>query len=421
MKSYFLKNLKEKIKDKNVYIYGAGNYGRTLYSFLQEKCICTIKGFVISSVSADKELFEKNIYQFHNLDFTKEDIIIIAVSDKYDREIIRLLRDKNLSNYIQFNEEEWKIIKDNTSFECIKPRNNIAVLLYHRILESEYNFWQLNVTPTTFEKHMKYISENFHLLRLEDDWKKIVNENEKYIVVTFDDGYVDNYWNALPILEKYHIPATVFVSTDLIGTNEMYWWDELENYFILNKYRGTFWFEGKEYTIFTEEDAKGTCITIRNYLKKLYSKERKTKMKELRKILKVEKVYDKMLRCVNNNELENMAKSPWVSIGAHTKSHLSLSDCVPEKILNEEILTSKLILEKIIGKEVRTFAYPYGDKEDRNVLVKAVASKIGIEKVLTVEDGNASINSDLYNIPRHMILNSDNIEQKLKKIWGLYG
>lgn len=95
-----------------------------------------------------------------------------------------------------------------------------VVLMYHSIAENKEFF---TVTPLAFEMQMKYLREHsFNVIDL-NLFAKIIKEKKdfppKTIVVTFDDGYEDNYINALPILKKYNIPATVFISTSYINKN----------------------------------------------------------------------------------------------------------------------------------------------------------------------------------------------------------
>lgn len=93
-----------------------------------------------------------------------------------------------------------------TEFEYLGETNNyINVLLYHRVCNLNFDPWKLAITPEEFDNHMRYIKDNYNIMRFEDDWSNI---NEKTIVVTFDDGYADNFYNAVPILKKYDIPAT---------------------------------------------------------------------------------------------------------------------------------------------------------------------------------------------------------------------
>ena len=103
----------------------------------------------------------------------EEELIIVAVSEKYSAEIVGQLEERGLRNFRTVTREEWEAIEHATSFDSISPQKNIAVLMYHRIIDSDYGFWKLNVSPRTFEKHIKYISENYKVLRLEENWKDL--------------------------------------------------------------------------------------------------------------------------------------------------------------------------------------------------------------------------------------------------------
>ena len=92
----------------------------------------------------------------------------------------------------------------------------VVILMYHSIAENNEFF---TVSPKEFEKQMAYLkNHNFNVVKLTDLpglFKKPILR--KSLVITFDDGYEDNYLNARPILEKYNLPATIFVSSACIG------------------------------------------------------------------------------------------------------------------------------------------------------------------------------------------------------------
>jgi len=95
-----------------------------------------------------------------------------------------------------------------------KP-GGVAVLMYHSVADNDEFF---TVKPEEFERQMRFLKKNnFEVKGLEElinlDFEKAKNK----VVLTFDDGYEDNFLNALPILKKYNFPATIFISTDLIG------------------------------------------------------------------------------------------------------------------------------------------------------------------------------------------------------------
>ena len=92
----------------------------------------------------------------------------------------------------------------------------VRVLMYHRINISR-RFDQLTVSPQRFDEHMAFLAKNYHVISLE---KMLSSDfqadslDRPLVVLTFDDGYLDNLTQALPTLIQYQLPATIFVTTD---------------------------------------------------------------------------------------------------------------------------------------------------------------------------------------------------------------
>lgn len=424
-----IKKLRRICENRRIYAYGAGIYGRNLYAFFQEQNIGHIEKFIVSEATEEKDVLDREVITLKeyedgrssNCKSSEADLIIVAVSVKYSAEMVGQLDSRELHNYLTLTREEWNVINNGVLFDRVIPHKNIVVLMYHRIIDSDYNFWKLNVSPVTFEKHIKYISENYRVLRLEDEWNDLTEVGQKYVVITFDDGYVDNYKYALPILEKYHVPATIFVSTDLIDKNEMYWWDELEKMFILDQYTGEFEFNGTRYRTIDPKKREEACLTIRNDIKNMNPEERGDSMNALRSALGMEQSYTSELRCVNTQELVKMAASPYITIGSHTKSHISMGDFHLRELLRLEIEESLKTLEKKIGKKITVFAYPFGGEEDWCSAADKIIAECGIKKSVLVKNGNVSVEDRMYNIPRHMVFEGEDMEVKMRKIWGIYG
>lgn len=416
-------------KNRRIYIYGAGIYGRRLYAFLQEHGTGHVETFIVSEAAGEKAVLDRKVItlkayedrRISGCESAEADLIIVAVSAKYSSEVIGQLNSRKLHNYLTLTCEEWNVIENEVLFDRVIPQKNIAILAYHRIIDSDYNFWKLNVSPAAFEKHMKYISENYTVLRLEDEWDALTEAGQKYVVITFDDGYVDNYRYALPILEKYHVPATIFVSTDLIDTDKMYWWDELEKMFIFSEYTGEFECNGSRYRIADSADREKACLAIRNDIKNRNPQEQRDTMRALRSALGTERAYTSTLRCVNTQELIEMAASPYITIGGHTKSHLSMGAFHPKELLDLEIRESLKILEEKIGRKVNVFAYPFGGAEDRCDISDGIIAACGIKKSVLIENGNFAAGDVMYNLPRYMVFAGEDMEMKMNKIWGLYG
>ena len=90
----------------------------------------------------------------------------------------------------------------------------IRILMYHRIIQSE-KYDQLSVSPELFSEQMKFLSENYRVISIKEAIDKL--EKGKYsgneVVITFDDGYMDNYTEALAILEEYKFSASIYITT----------------------------------------------------------------------------------------------------------------------------------------------------------------------------------------------------------------
>lgn len=111
----------------------------------------------------------------------------------------------------------------------ILQKGDCNILMFHRVLkmdefDNEDPF--LVLTTEEFEERINLVQKYF---RIVDLYTWIQNPtNEPCCALTFDDGWIDNYKNAYPILRKYNLPATIFLSTGMIGTMKRFWFDELQ-------------------------------------------------------------------------------------------------------------------------------------------------------------------------------------------------
>ena len=123
------------------------------------------------------------------------------------------------------------------------------ILTYHRIVEnknqvnSEIN--SISVTIKTFERQIILLKKKFNIVSI-DEILKIDNKFKNNLAITFDDGYKDNLTNAVPILEKFNVPATIYVTTRFLENKWDMWWYEIEK-IIWKKDKLDFNFLNKEY------------------------------------------------------------------------------------------------------------------------------------------------------------------------------
>jgi peptidoglycan/xylan/chitin deacetylase (PgdA/CDA1 family) len=113
----------------------------------------------------------------------------------------------------------------------IRPgRAKAVILMYHRIGDPGCDPWRLAVRPKRFAEHLDVLRRNAQPFGLRRLAKELGEGTLKpgTIAVTFDDGYANNLYEAKPLLERHEVPATVFVTSGMVGRNREFWWDELE-------------------------------------------------------------------------------------------------------------------------------------------------------------------------------------------------
>ena len=240
--------------------------------------------------------------------------------------------------------------------------NKVLILFYHRINMFERDYHQLCVSPENFRDQIQYLKEHYMLVRFEEDWNQLDSDA---VVITFDDGYLDNLQFALPILEELQVPATIFVSTGTMEQAKELWWDELE-YLLLNGSHlpGYFQLEDSEFgyrwNTGTFEYRENCYRSIHHLMKNFVDPNKREEwMEQLWRWRGLERKARKENLTVSEDECRILARSKMISIGAHTVNHPSLA------VLNraeqeKEIASSIDRLSDILGEQIILFSYPFG-------------------------------------------------------------
>ncbi len=216
------------------------------------------------------------------------------------------------------------------------------VLGYHRVADEASDPFGMCVRPELFEHHLEAIRRYARPVRL----RELVAAPENgeppsgAVAVTFDDGYADVLSAAKPVLERYEVPATVFVATGFIGGR--FWWDEFaahdapvsrKEYRRLRRLSGAELREAIDARLASRTDRGGTAS--------------RSKVGEVP-------------RALREDEIGRLVEGGLIEIGAHSVSHPLLTGLPVERQL-EEIQGSRSTLERLTGQRAATFAYPYGD------------------------------------------------------------
>lgn len=234
--------------------------------------------------------------------------------------------------------------------------NKIPVLCYHNISRAPYfnvKKRSLHTTTLNFYLQMKLLKFlGYKGLSISDGWEYITGKKVgKVVILTFDDGYVDNFKNALPILKKFGFSATLFVVSDLIGSYNKWYYKEAN-----------------------------------------------------------------MIKPLMDEDQIKVWLDSGMEIASHTRTHPILTD-LDEKSIEDEVLNSKIILERKFKVKIRHFCYPYGKYND---LVISYVKKANYESAWTLDRGRYKVGDDLFSAKRINIPKDANIIRFYIKLFTDY-
>lgn len=236
------------------------------------------------------------------------------------------------------------------------------ILIYHKISNEakEIDPYSLTVSPDNFSEHLNILKRYFNVISLPELLLRIKNKEllQKSVVITFDDGYLDNLTFAKPLLEKYQIPAAVFITTGYLG--KMFWWDLLISHILDLKSNTNIVLNGNMFRLNTNPKELEKCLNeITYYFRSLTYQEKIEFVNEVYFVAHQSNRRD-LSRSMTKEEIAKFSNSRFIEIGGHTVQHFPLSS-LNEKEQCNEILANKFDLENIIQKEVNLFAYPHSD------------------------------------------------------------
>lgn len=302
----------------------------------------------------------------------------------------------------------------------IRFNNRALVLMYHRVVtEEERNncFSQdgIIVTAGTFEKQMRFLRKHFNLLSL-GDFIDCIENGRTYgrtsCLVTFDDGWGDNYRNAYSTLKQYRIHAVIFLATDFVGRKEQFWQERITE--LLYRCRRAFKSKSDLMVSMEKELADAHIGRIirceqRNLrenlsgyislLKKKSKEERERIIADLSQLVKdlapgapEEEVF------MNWDEIRDMAASG-ISFASHGKSHVILTRLSKPEV-EREARESRIAIEEALGVPVAAFSYPNGDYSED--VIDAVRD-CGYRAAFTTREGPHEVGDDPFRIRRYNI------------------
>jgi len=286
------------------------------------------------------------------------------------------------------------------------------VLLYHRVTNLKNDPQLLAVTPDNFYDHVSLLRKKFSLLEIEEFSELLISGKKmpvKPVILTFDDGYADNYHEALPILESLRTQALFYITTSNVNSDHEFWWDEIERIFLTDHQLPDFLeinVNDKLVRLRTSSVSERTNAykALHPRLKYLAPEKRNALIAQIRQVAQINCNGRPTHRILSTEEIKLLSQSSSAIIGAHTHNHPALS-VLSYKQQEEEIKLSKIILEKILAKAIDHFSYPYGSKKDYNQDSIQACQDIGFKMVCSNYHGHVRKWTDRFQVPRVLVRN----------------
>ena len=262
--------------------------------------------------------------------------------------------------------------------------DSLTVINYHRIEDPGrpgFDSFLPNVSahPDQFDQQLAYLRQWFHVISINEliDWLAGAGKLPSHAaLITFDDGYLDNYIHAFPVLRRHQLPALIFLTTGHIGTDLPFYWD-LAAYCFHHTLKESLRFpDGSEQQWRSSRHLESLSKDWVEDLKRLPESEKQTRVERLPEELGVSIPKGHFRELMLNWDMVREMKKSGISFGGHTISHPILTR-IPLHEARREITGCKQRIEEELGEQVSSFAYPNGLKTDLDLPIRAVVEEAG--------------------------------------------
>jgi peptidoglycan/xylan/chitin deacetylase (PgdA/CDA1 family) len=276
-----------------------------------------------------------------------------------------------------------------------RMNKRVIILNYHRASEGPNDIH--------LRKHMEYLRRHYRIMHLEEALEQLYaptsdcgTDQRTMVVLTFDDGYYDNYTHGFTLASELHVPITIFLIPGYIESGRPFWWCEGER-LVQKAGARVVMLDDVAYDLTTPAGRAQFTHYIDMHLRYATSvAEREAFLAHVYEVLGVSPALtagEEKDRSLTWGEILKMQESGWVSFGAHTMHHPILSYLADPAEVRHEVEASRYVLELRLGRPVRTFAYPVGQDEHINQKVLETVREAGFSWAVTALSGIATAES----------------------------
>ncbi len=300
-------------------------------------------------------------------------------------------------------------------------KDSLTVLNYHRIDDPDrpdFDTFKPNVSarPEDFDRQMEYVAKWFNVVSTQDvvDWLHGKKQLPPYAaLITFDDGYLDNYKYAYPILRKHNFSAIIFLTTNHIENDIPFYWDLIAYCFYNSKINHIEFPDGSRREWKSRAEAEQVSGKLIESLKGLTEDEKRAWVARVPEMLGVT-IPAGFFRnlMVSWDQVREMSQNG-MEFGGHTMNHPILTR-IPLERAKQEIEGSKERVEKELGKKVVGFAYPNGLTNDFNRDIQKITEEAGCGVAFSLLNGpspNVEVRREPFAVRRVFISHKHTLPQ----------
>jgi peptidoglycan/xylan/chitin deacetylase (PgdA/CDA1 family) len=281
----------------------------------------------------------------------------------------------------------------------LEKRNgpSARILYFHRINDDRDPFFPA-MSTRLFEREMQFLARYYKVVSL-DQLVDHLDRNDPGtpLTITFDDGYQDNFTHAFPILQRYGLPATIFLTTGSIDTREPLWFEQL-SLALKKTAREYLELDTLRYPIRTPDERLWCNHQIQNFLRSLPDLDRRRSLAQILRFLAIEGDEERRGKMLTWDQIRYM-HSLGIDFGGHTISHPFLSRTTEEEA-SREISGCKIRIEEELQHPVRYFAYPNGHEPDVSESNHKLVRRAGYRAAVTTTWGMNDSRTDRMELKR---------------------
>ncbi len=286
-----------------------------------------------------------------------------------------------------------------------RSQQSLVILCYHQAASGN------------LRHHLLYLRRHYRVLHLEAALEELYapyksgsqpRDRRTPLVLTFDDGYRDNYTHALALARELRVPITIFLIPGYIENGSRFWWQE-GDHLVRRAQVSEATIEGRTYHLDKLAERKALAQAIDTHVRYVTSvaKREEFLVSVCRALAASSRVIaekgEQATLPLTWAEVQEMEESGWVSFGAHTMHHPILAYLTDPVEVQYEVSECRVVLERQLGHPVRTFAYPVGHLEHIGENGLRAVREAGYDWAVTAIDGFNTPRTDPYLLWRVVV------------------